>query len=92
MGEGNDRRNESLIYNISLIHPNDPSQDAMYNSQWKNPLVSLDVAARATVGPNDVIIGDPTNFEFDAKTGAGSHFDWGWDLECGGADYFSRRG
>lgn len=78
---------EAYIYNVSLTNPNDPMRDPMSHVNWKNPLVSLDQAIKATVGPRDLIIGDPTNFksflhpkEKDAWVD-GDNYDWGWDLE-----------
>lgn len=85
------RTNESMIYNVSLTHPKNPSADPISQAAWKNPLVSLDQAMRATIGPDEVIIGDPSDFKFDVKTGYGSHFDWGWDLETG-VDLFNSPG
>jgi len=70
-------------YNVSLFNPDRPHLDPMSKVKWNNPLVTLDTAIRAAAGPNDIVIGDPTDFRIDPKTGEGSSIDWGWDLEIG---------
>jgi len=71
-------------YSVSLTHPDRPMRDPLSAHNWKCPLVSLSTAIRATVGDRDIVIGDPTDFKIDARTGAGSEIDWGWDLDVGG--------
>lgn len=76
MGE---RSHQSLIYNVSLQHPDQPYRDELFAHDWINPVVSLDDAIRATVNEDDVIVGDPTDFKVDKN--ASKSFDWGWDLD-----------
>lgn len=65
----------STYYNVSLTHPENPSLDPMSKENWKLPLVSLMQAIRAKVdNPNDIVIGDPTDFS------SAQDIDWGWDL------------
>lgn len=70
-------------YSVSLTNPADPSRDPLASmQQWKNPLVSLDQAIRATVGPDDVVYGDPTNFAGDRDVfGFINDYDRGWDID-----------
>jgi len=82
------------VLNISLINPANPKLDRLSKYPWKNPLVPLDKAIRNTAGENDIVIGDPTNFNSmvnrkDPKTGEwiknygtmANTIDWGWDLD-----------
>lgn len=67
-----------FIYNVSLQHPDFPTRDELAQMTWKNPLVPLDQAIRATVGPREVVFGDPTDFNINSPDS--DQFDWGWDL------------
>lgn len=83
----------STVYNISLQSPQYPQRDRLSQHLWRNPLVPLDQAIRATVGPRDVVIGDPTDFKTfnhprDLKINPDNppyidaeYYDWGWDLD-----------
>jgi hypothetical protein len=74
----------SYYYSVSLTNPDNPQRDPMSAHDWNMPLVSLNTAIRASVGPRDIVVGDPTDFKINPRTGEGSDIDWGWDLDYGG--------